>query len=302
MSVSATDELAAWKAAAVARGYSYQSHIRGPLLRGLLFRTGDSVVATSLVSALQAATPFFAGSVNGRYKIDEQESRSVSSSFVAIPLARKVPNLVLLGQGVDVLSAAGISLQNHQRLAIDSRFDGPFTLYSQGGHEREALEIFSPEFLTLLTETTDGCDVELIDTWMFVYGRPARFGSEKDLQDIERITKHVKLNVQPYVEPEVEIDEPAEAVISAPAKPEPAAAATATTAPAKPEPATAEPDSGARFAARQEREARAAANDTGRNNPEARGGETRRLVGVGVAAFVLGGFAWWVVGDLLLSL
>ena len=117
MSVSATDELAAWKAAAVAKGYSYQSHIRGPLLRGLLFRTGDSVVATSLVSALQAATPFFAGSVNGRYKIDDEDSRSVSSSFVAIPLGQLLaapaaavlgvrPSMVLAGAvGVVVLLA-----------------------------------------------------------------------------------------------------------------------------------------------------------------------------------------------------
>ena len=280
MSVSATDELAAWKAAAVARGYSYQSHIRGPLLRGLLFRTGDSVVATSLVSALQAATPFFAGSVNGRYKIDEQDSRSVSSSFVAIPLARKVPNVVLLGQGVDVLRAAGIALQGRQKLSVDDHFEGPFTLYSHGGHEREALEIFTPEFLNLLTETTDGCDVELIDTWMFVYGRPGRFGSEKALQDIERLTKHVKLSVLPYIEPVVTNGEPAEPVEATPD----------------------DLDAAARLAAREEREARAGAIATGRRSLDARNREIGRLVGVGIGAFVLGGFAWWLVGDLLLSL
>ena len=278
MSVSATDELAAWKAAAVAKGYSYQSHIRGPLLRGLLFRTGDSVVATSLVSALQAATPFFAGSVNGRYKIDEQDSRSVSSSFVAIPLARKVPNVVLLGQGIDVLRSAGIALQSRQKLSIDDHFEGPFTLYSHGGHEREALEIFTPEFLTLLTETTDGCDVELIDTWMFVYGRPGRFGSEKALEEIERITKHVKLNVLPYIEPETPIGAEPTGQAEAPVE---------------------DVDAAARLAAREEREARVGAIVTGRNALDARSREIGRLVGVGVGAFALGAAAWWLLSDVL---
>jgi hypothetical protein len=280
MSVSATDELAAWKAAAVARGYSYQSHIRGPLLRGLLFRTGDSVVATSLVSALQASSPFFAGSVNGRYKIDEQDSRSVSSSFVAIPLARKVPNAVLLGDGVDVLRSAGVALQSRQKLSIDDHFEGPFTLYSHGGHEREALEIFTPEFLSLLTENTDGCDVELIDTWMFVYSRPGRFGSESALEKVERITKHVKLNVLPYIEPETPV----------------------ATAPAAPvETPTEDADAAARLAAREEREARAGAIATGRRTLDARNREIGRLVGVGIGSFLLGAAAWWAVGEALLS-
>jgi hypothetical protein len=278
MSVSATDELAAWKAAAVAKGYSYQSHIRGPLLRGLLFRTGDSVVATSLVSALQASSPFFAGSVNGRYKIDEQDSRSVSSSFVAIPLARKVPNAVLLGEGVDVLRSAGIALQSRQKLSIDDHFEGPFTLYSHGGHEREALEIFTPEFLALLTDTTEGCDVELIDTWMFVYSRPGRFGSQKALEDIERLTKHVKLNVLPYIEP------------ATPVGVEPAA---------KTEPTADELDAAARLAAREEREARVGAIVNGRKALDARSREIGRLVGVGIGAFVLGAAAWWLVSDVL---
>jgi hypothetical protein len=281
MSVSATDELAAWKAAAVARGYSYQSHIRGPLLRGLLFRTGDSVVATSLVSALQAATPFFAGSVNGRYKIDEQDSRSVSSSFVAIPLARKVPNVVLLGKGVDVLRSAGIALQSRQKLSIDDHFEGPFTLYSHGGHEREALEIFTPEFLHLLAETTEGCDVELIDTWMFVYSRPGRFGSEKALTDVERLTKHVKQNVLPYIEPET----PVGAEPAVPAEPA--------------EPAVEDVDAAARLAAREQREARVGAIAAGRDVLDARSREIGRLVGVGIGAFALGAAAWWLLSDVL---
>ena len=281
MAVSATEELAAWKAAAVARGYSYQSHIRGPRLRGLLFRTGDSVVATSLVSALQAATPFFAGSVNGRYEVENADPRSVSASFVAIPLARKVPNAVLLGKGVDILRSAGAALQPRHKLSADDHFDGPYVLHSHGGSEREALEIFTPEFIDLIHETTDGADVELIDTWMFVYSRPGRYGSEEALEGVERVTKHVKTHVLPYIEPE----SPVAAAAAEPVAPAPVA-----------------PDDAARLAAREEREARAGAIATGRSALDARNREIGRLVGVGIGAFVLGAGAWWFVSDVLLSL
>ena len=283
MAISATEELAAWKAAAVARGYSYQSHIRGPRLRGLLFRTGDSVVATSLVSALQAATPFFAGSVNGRYEVENADPRSVSASFVAIPLARKVPNAVLLGTGVDILRSAGAALQPRHKLSPDDHFDGPYVLHSHGGSEREALEIFTPEFIELMHETTDGADVELIDTWMFVYSRPGRYGSEEALDGVERLTKHVKANVLPYIEPET-------VAVAAPASPVASV------------PAAVGSDDAARLAAREEREARAGAIATGRNALDARNREIGRLVGVGVGAFALGAAAWWFVGDVILSL
>ena len=281
MSVSAIDELSAWKAAVVAKGYSYQSHIRSPLLRGLLFRTGDSVVATSLVSALQAPTPFFAGSVNGRYATDDQDSRSVSSSFIAIPLARKVANAVLLCEGVDVLRSAGVVLQSRQKLSSNDYFEGPFTLYSHGGSEREAVEVFTPAFLTLLAETTDGADVELIDTWMFIYARPGRFSSDKALDDIERITKHVKAHVLPNIEPVTSVAAaPAESV----------------------EPTAEDLDAAARLTAREDREARTGAIAVGRDVLDARHREIGRLVGVGIGAFALGAAAWWFVGDVLLQL
>jgi hypothetical protein len=280
VATSATEELAAWKAAAVARGYSYQSHIRGPLLRGLLFRTGDSVVATSLVSALQARTPFFAGSVNGRYPTDGGDPLSVAASFLAIPLARKVPNAALLGDGVNVLRNAGLVLQPRQKLHADDHFDGPFTLHSHGGSEREALEIFSPEFLSLLTETTDGADVELIDSWMFVYSRAGRYGSEEALDGIERITKHVKANVLAYIEP--------------------ASPASAPVAPA--EPTAVELDTAALLAAREEREARAGAIATGRRSLDARNREIGRLVSVAIGGIVVGAAGWWFVTDLLPTL
>lgn len=280
MATSATEELAAWKAAAVARGYSYQSHIRGPLLRGLLFRTGDSVVATSLVSALQARTPFFAGSVNGRYPTDTGDPLSVAASFLAIPLARKVPNAVLLGDGVNVLRNAGVTLQPRQKLHTDDHFDGPFTLYSHGGSEREALDIFTPEFLDILTETTEGADVELIDTWMFVYSRPGRYGSEDALAGIERITQHVKANVLAYIEPAGPAGSPA--------------------TPA--EPTAVELDAAAVLAAREEREARAGAVATGRRSLDARNREIGRLVSVAIGGIVVGAAGWWFLTDLLPSL
>ena len=276
MEISAPEELAVWKAAAAARHYSYQSHILGPGLSGQMFKTGERVVATSLVNALQAPSPFLAGSVNGRYLDSEFTPHTISASFVAIPLARPVPNVVLLTGGVDVLRHTGIETDGHVSITVDGEFSKPFEILCAPGFELDARQILTPELIALALDVTDGCDIELVDEWMFVYSAAGRNSTEEALEGIEKITRHVQARVAGQTE-------------SAP---------TATDDVVAAEPAPTVP----RVTEREEREARAGAVATGRRALDSQMHYTQRLVLFSLGSFITGGLAWWFVSDLLPNL
>jgi hypothetical protein len=274
--ISAPEELAVWKAAAAARHYSYQSHILGPGLSGQMFKTGERVVATSLINALQAPSPFLAGSVNGRYLDSDFSPHTISASFVAIPLARPVPNVVLLTSGLDVLRHTGVETAGHVPLSVDGDFSKPFEILSAPGFELDARQILTPELIALALDVTGGCDIELVDEWMFVYSAAGKNSTEEALEGIEKITRHVQARVAGQSE-FVQTD--ADDVVVA-------------------EPAPSVP----RVTEREEREARAGAVATGRRALDSQMHYTQRLVLFSLGSFITGGLAWWFVSDLLPNL
>lgn len=177
---------------AARRGFSYLPDLDRPGLPGLLFRSGSDVRAFDLLDARMTSTPFLAGSVTGRYADDSFLLRAVAASFVAIPLDREVPNIVLVGSGFGVMRQAGIALPGRQRLSLEGDFDSSFTLYCPTGYERDALYIFAPDLMQLLVDTTAGCDVELVDRWMFVYSAPGRYRDPAAIPGLVRVTANVQ--------------------------------------------------------------------------------------------------------------
>ena len=184
-----------WSSAATAKAYSYRERAGSLGLPGLLFRAGEKTQATFVVDALRADTPFIAGTVTGQYASDSSIPRMLASSFVGIPLERSVPNIVLLGSGLGMLKLAGIGLGGRQKLSLEGDFDRSFTLYCPEGYERDALEIFTPNLMQRLVDTTGGCDVELVDDWMFVYSRPGRYRDGQALEAIESATALVQSTI-----------------------------------------------------------------------------------------------------------
>lgn len=149
-----------------------------------------------VVDALASSEPFIAGTLTGQYASDSSIPRMLASSFVGIPLRRHVPNIVLLGRGLGMLKLAGVGLDGTQRLSLEGDFDRTFTLYCPEGYERDALEIFTPNLMQRLVDTTGGCDVELVDDWMFVYSRPGRYRSGDALAAVEQATQLVQATVE----------------------------------------------------------------------------------------------------------
>lgn len=185
-----------WRASALRRGFDYTVRIGGPGLPGLMFRAGTNVEATEVVDALASPAPFMAGTVTGRYADDTSIPRMIGASFIALPLPRPVPNIVLLGTGIGVLRMAGVSVAGRQRLSLEGDFDSSFSLYCPEGYERDALYIFAPDLMQLLVETTSGCDVEFADDWMFVYSRPGRYRDGTALDNLVRTSELVRGKLQ----------------------------------------------------------------------------------------------------------
>lgn len=186
----------AWMTAALARGFSYRGRIGAPGLPGLVFRTGENVVADQVVDALESETPFLAGSVTGTYASDSSLPRQLVSSFIALPLPREVPNLVLTGKGLGVLTFLGVAISGRQRLSLEGDFDRTFTLYAPADYERDALYIFAPDLMALLVDAAGSCDVEFVDGWMFVYGGPGRFTDAAALDRILAVVRMLRAKLE----------------------------------------------------------------------------------------------------------
>lgn len=181
---------------AISRGFAFTPELRGWGLPGILFRAGEKVVATDIIDARATTTPFIAGGLSGVYGTDTSLARPLQASFVAIPLERTVPNIVLLSTSLGAMKLAGVSVDPAQRLSLEGDFDSSFTLYCPTGYERDALEIFTPDLMQLLIDTTEGCDVELVDDWMFVYSRAGRYSVPRALDGLIAVTQRVQGKVR----------------------------------------------------------------------------------------------------------
>ena len=181
---------------AATRGYMYTRELHGLGLPGLLFRAGEKVVATDIIDARASSTPFLAGGMRGLYAMETSVPRSIGLSFVAIPLDRPVPNIVLVGRRIGALALGGFAMHESQRLSLEGDFDRYFSLYCPVDYERDALQIFTPNLMQLLIDTTSDCDVELVDDWMFVYSRWGRTLDAATLDRLEAVTRLVQSTVE----------------------------------------------------------------------------------------------------------
>lgn len=185
----ATGGRAQLQRAVIGRGFDYQRELRGLGLPGMLFRAGSKVVASDVIDARSSAAPFIAGGLTALYGEDSSLPSMAVTSFVAIPLERTVPNILLFGKGIGALRRAGVAIGGRQKLSLEGDFDRHFTLYCPEGYERDALEIFTPDLMQLLMDTSSGCDVELVDDWMFVYSKPGRYSKPEALDGLVAVTE-----------------------------------------------------------------------------------------------------------------
>jgi len=208
-------DIAAWRSSAIARGYAYRERWPDPEFTGLLFAEGDRVVATDVVDGLRSIAPFIAGSLTATYA---PAGSAVATSFIAFPLSRSMPSVVLVNARRGALRQTGIGMGSRQMLTLRGNFDRAFTLYCPIGHEAVALDVFTPELMQMFLEAILGSDAEMVDEWLFVYGTAGRCTSPDSLDRIERLSARVhdeivrrnfgSLHVEPHPRTRAAIDLP----------------------------------------------------------------------------------------------
>lgn len=183
-----SERLVVLRRLAAERGYPFWKESASSYFNGLMFRDGDDIVVSSVMDASRKAAPFLAGNITGRFG---PEKKQVTTAFVAIPLARPMPSIVLVNAREGALREAQIGMGSRQMLSLAGDFDRSFTLYCPIGHSAQALAVFTPELMELFLDAAPGSDVELVDEWMFIYVRSGKFEPEDAVNRVERVAARV---------------------------------------------------------------------------------------------------------------
>lgn len=107
--------------------------------------------------------------------------------YVHIALSAASPHYLLdgLANNRPWTTSIAASVRGHQRLSLEGDFDRHFTLYGPSGHERDALQLFTPDVMALLIDRGSAWDVEIIDDNLFVYStRGFRLDRARDVTRI----------------------------------------------------------------------------------------------------------------------
>ena len=139
-----------------------------PQYPGAIFGAGSSRTA---IDHFRSADERFLDYGNYRYTTGSGKNRRTHSwGFLALALDRSLPHMVLDSLANNGLFGTSLSgYDRKQVLSLEGDFNRYFTLYCPQEYERDALYVFTPDLMALLIDNAAPFDVEIIDTWMFVY-------------------------------------------------------------------------------------------------------------------------------------
>ena len=160
---------------AAANGLVFAPVESNPAYPGAIFGIGSSRAATDHV---RSASGRFLDYGNYRYVTGSGRSSTTHHwGFLALQLDRALPHMLLdarANNGMFGGSNLPAAFDRKQVLSLEGDFDEFFTLYCPQRYERDALYVFTPDLMALLIDSAAPFDVEIIDSWMFVYSA-ARF-------------------------------------------------------------------------------------------------------------------------------
>ncbi|WP_292835229.1 hypothetical protein [Microbacterium sp.] len=156
---------------AQANGMTWYPSAPKPPLPGMIFGRGSAREATDV---LRGTTPRFVEFGNYRYTTGSGNDRTTHRwGYVAVKLSTPLPHIVLDATRNNALLGSNLpaSFDKDQRLSLEGDFDQHFTLYCPEGYERDALYLFTPDIMARFIDSAAALDVEIVDDWMFLYGR-----------------------------------------------------------------------------------------------------------------------------------
>ncbi len=156
---------------AQANGMTWFPSAPNPPLPGMVFGHGSSREATDV---LRGTTPRFVEFGNYRYTTGSGKNQTTHRwGYVAVKLSSPLPHIVLDATSNNSIFGSNLpaSFDRDQRLSLEGDFDQHFTLYCPQGYERDALYLFTPDIMARFIDNAAALDVEIVDDWMFLYGR-----------------------------------------------------------------------------------------------------------------------------------
>ena len=155
---------------AEANGLIFSPASPDPAYPGAVFTTGRSRAA---LDHLRTSSGRFLDYGNFRFVTGSGRSSTTHNwGFLALSLDRTLPHMVLDSRANNGLFGGTnlpASFTKSQVLELEGDFNSYFTLHCPREYERDALYVFTPDLMALLIDEAAPFDVEIIDTWMFVY-------------------------------------------------------------------------------------------------------------------------------------
>ncbi len=158
---------------AEANGLVFSPIDRYPHYPGMVFQEGHDRVVLDHYRT-EAGRFIDIGTV--RYQTGSGKSETTHSfGFLALSLDRALPNMVLDAKSNNSLFGTNLPAEfsRDQVLHLEGDFDTRFTLYCPTQYETDALYVFTPDLMALLIDEAAPFDVEIVDSWMFVYSTSA---------------------------------------------------------------------------------------------------------------------------------
>ena len=173
---------------------SYAPVSAGFRFSGLIFQQGTGLGRNIFRADASALTL-------GSYQFTTGSGRSQKTQtwgFVAIPLPRALPHIVLDARGNNALRSSNlpIDFDRDQQLDLEGDFNKHFTLYCPRGYETDALYLFTPDIMARFVDHAAELDVEIVDDRMFLYSRKPLVSLDPEVWDwlfatIEALTAKV---------------------------------------------------------------------------------------------------------------
>lgn len=202
----------------------YSSDLRDPKLNGMIFSIGNGRILDEWLR--DEAGRFAVG--NYQYSTGSGKNRQTFNwGYLAIPLKRNLPHMVLDAKSNNISLLFGMQLTNlpvsfarDQTLALEGDFNNYFTLYAPKEYERDALYVFAPDLMALLVDNSARYDVELVDDTLYVYGATFDLLSQATWEHLMRIVETVgkKAAEQTKLYVDERVGDPASNVVAAPAR------------------------------------------------------------------------------------
>ncbi|MFM9876230.1 MAG: hypothetical protein ACKVOG_00055 [Rhodoglobus sp.] len=159
---------------AAANGMQFSPSDADPSYPGAIFTIGRARMA---VDHLRTLADRFFDYGNFRYTTGSGKNSTTHTwGFLALSLDRTLPHMVLdsrRNNGLFGGTNLPTAFTKDQVLALEGDFNEHFTLYCPREYERDALYVFTPDLMAHLIDEAAPFDVEIIDTWMFVYSATA---------------------------------------------------------------------------------------------------------------------------------